>query len=61
MLEFVEVGDHLVILEAIKNFSEHEGTVLNGLKALLPLATSRKSSTLIILDQNVITFTMITI
>ncbi|XP_072097132.1 leucine-rich repeat serine/threonine-protein kinase 2 isoform X2 [Mobula birostris] len=43
VLEFVEAEDHLVILQAIKNFMEHEGTVLYALRALLPLAGSQNN------------------
>ncbi|XP_067915128.1 leucine-rich repeat serine/threonine-protein kinase 2 isoform X2 [Heterodontus francisci] len=38
VIEFVEGKDHVVILEAIKNFNEQEDMVLYALKALLPLS-----------------------
>ncbi|KAG2459842.1 LRRK2 kinase, partial [Polypterus senegalus] len=38
LIEFVETGDHMAILNTIKQFQNNEDTVLQALKALLPLA-----------------------
>ncbi|MGH0126896.1 UNVERIFIED_CONTAM: hypothetical protein FKN15_034353 [Acipenser sinensis] len=37
LAEFVETGDHMAILNSIKQFQDNEDTVLHALRAILPL------------------------